>query len=123
MMKHCVFEYIYSDAGNFKAWGELLLEGSLSEAEIAGMRERFESGDYFIAEQIGIPTLYETLWKECRCAPSEELDHVWHEFRAVRVASDEDRARLTRWGNAQTLLAKVMAVKTWKLELSRNWDL
>ena len=33
MNKHCVFEYLYRDAGNYKAWGELLLEGVLGLAE------------------------------------------------------------------------------------------
>lgn len=38
MTKHCVFEYLYRDAGNFKAYGTLLLEGELGSDDIARYR-------------------------------------------------------------------------------------
>lgn len=107
MTKHCVFEYLYRDAGNFKAGGELLLEGELGEADIALLSSKFDSREFFIAEQIGVPTLYETLWQECECDPSEELDHVWHEFCAVRQVTEEDFQRLKPWGSAETLLTNI----------------
>lgn len=48
---YCVFEYLYRDAGNYKVWGELLLQGALSDADVECLRERFVGGKYFIAEQ------------------------------------------------------------------------
>ena len=122
-MKHCVFEYLYRDAGNFKAWGELLLEGELNEEEIARICARFDSGDLFIAEQIGVPALYEELWRQCQCEPSDELDHVWHEFSEIRAATGEDLARLKPWGAAAALLASVEKVEAWDLTRSPNWEL
>jgi hypothetical protein len=122
-MKHFIFEYIYRDAGNFKACNELLLEGDLSEDEIGRIRRRFESEELFIAEQIGVPPLYEVLWRECECEPSSEMDHVWHELCAIRAADDTDLSRLKVWGKAKSLLASIESVETWNLQLSRNWDL
>jgi len=122
-MTHCVFEYLYRDAGNFKAWGELLLEGRLEDADLSLLHSRFENGEHFIAEQIGVPTLYEALWQQCRSGPSEEMDHVWHEFSSIREATAEDFTRLKQWGLAKDLLINIASVDAWKLQLSRNWEL
>ena len=121
MNKHCVFEYLYRDAGNYKAWGELLLEGELDDEKTARLISRFEEGELFIAEQIGVPTLYEQLWRECQCEPSDELDHVWHEFSEIREATHEDLERLKPWGNLSDLLERVEKVDSWKLARSSNW--
>lgn len=123
MNTHCIFEYLYRDAGNFKAWGALLLEGQLSEDDIARITERFDEGNLFIAEQIGVPALCEKLWRECQCDPSEEMDHVWHEFSAIHAATSEDIARLESWGSAADLLARIENVDSWDLTLSPNWEL
>ena len=120
---HSVFEYLYRDAGNFKAWGELLLEGVLTDAEISRLTARFDEGELFVAEQIGVPALYEELWRQCQCDPSDELDHVWHEFSEIRVATSEDLARLKPWGAATALLASVEKVDAWDLTRSPNWEL
>ena len=122
VVDYCVFEYLYRDSGNYKAYGELLLEGSLGEADIAKLRSALESGEYFIAEQLEIPTLYESLWAECKSSPSEEYDHVWHEFSGVRAATAEDLSTLKPWGSAVTLLAVVLKIAVWNLSLSQNWD-
>ena len=119
---NCVFEYLYRDSGNYKAYGELLLEGSLGEADIAKLRSKLESGEYFIAEQLEISTLYESLWAECKSGPSEEYDHVWHEFSGVRAATAEDLSALKPWGSAATLLAAVIKIEVWNLRLSQNWE-
>lgn len=120
---YSVFEYLYRDAGNFKAWGELLLEGALTDAEVARLTARFGEGELFVAEQIGVPALYEKLWRQCQCDPSDELDHVWHEFSEIRVATAEDLVRLKPWGTAAALLASVEKVDAWDLTRSPNWEL
>lgn len=122
-MAYSIFEYLYRDASNYKAWGELLLEGALSDPEIAHLRRHFEDGEFFIAEQIGIPPLYESLWQQCDSSPSEELDHVWHEFSGVRPATEEDLARLSLWGTTTTLIHALEKVRKWNLALSQNYEL
>jgi len=72
------FEYRYRDAGNFKASGRLLLTGSLSESERDEIIARLEDSELFIAEQIGIPTLYGQLYA-INGGPNDD-DHCWHEF-------------------------------------------
>lgn len=118
-----LFDYLYRDAGNFKAYGALLLEGSFGDAELEKMRGRFDSGLYFVAEQIYVPPLYDLLWKECESAPCGDLDHVWHEFEGVHPATESDIASMKPWGRAQQLLALVADVREWNLKLSPNWFL
>lgn len=79
--------------------GQLLLEGELDDEKTARLISRFEEGELFIAEQIGVPTLYEQLWRECHCEPSDELDHVWHQFSEIREATHEDFERLKPWAH------------------------
>lgn len=119
---YSVFEYLYRDAGNFKAYGAVLLEGVLSTAEVGSLRSHFESGEYFIAEQIGVPTLYQQLWDECGCEPSDEMDHVWHEFDTIRPATPEDMASMPRWGGAADLKNQIVGIQQWDESLSGNWQ-
>ena len=117
--RFCVFEYLYRDADNFKAWGALLLNGTLTDAQVAEMRSKFESEEFFIAEQIGVPPLYQELWTCSRGLT--ESDHAWHEFFALRPAEETDFATETPWGTANTLFNAVTKVAVWKEHLSRCW--
>ncbi len=123
MNKQCIFEYLYRDAGNYKVWGQLLLEGELTDEKTTRLTSRLEDGELFIAEQIGIPTLYEELWRECQCEPSDELDHAWHEFSEIREATHEDFERLKPWGCLSALLERVEKVDSWDLTLTSNGEL
>ena len=51
------FEYQYRDADNFKAFGTVILDGAVSEADESVVRAHLNSGEFFIAEQIGVPPL------------------------------------------------------------------
>lgn len=86
--RHCVFEYMYRDAGNWKTYGALLLVGGPH-----GFRETLrgclEWADLFVAEQVGVPSLYETHLIECDDGPSD-LDHAYHEFVDLREATEAD---------------------------------
>jgi hypothetical protein len=120
---YTIFEYLYRDASNYKAYAELLLTGSLGEADVAKLYGQFEDGEYFIAEQLAIPTLFESLWAQCESGPLKEHDHLWHEFCGVREANEEDIATLDPWGSAEVLLSALSRIGTWNLRLSRNWEL
>jgi hypothetical protein len=120
---YTVIEYLYRDAGNYKAFGELLLIGRIEVSDVAKLCSCFEGGEYFIAEQLAIPTLYESLWAQCESGPSAEHDHVWHEFCGVREAMKEEIATLEPWGSAAALLAALANVNAWDVSLSRNWRL
>lgn len=117
----CVFEYLYRDASNYKAWGKILLSGVPSQSDIAALRACLESDVYFVAEQVGIPAVYKELWDLSGGRTSD--DHALHEFVALRAASDEDeRKSLPLFGELSSLLKTFQAVSKWDYSLSSNYD-
>lgn len=119
---HSVFTYLYRDASNYKAWNDLLLVGHLTGEERMLMCRKFESGEFFIAEQLGIPTLYEALWESCQCEGPRGKDHVWHEFHEIRSATHDDIRNLDLWGDAKELAKRIADVVSWNEKLSNNWS-
>jgi len=119
--EYCVFEYLYRDASNYKAWGEILLSGVPSQNDIAVLRACLESDEYFVAEQVGIPALYKELW-DLSGGPNSD-DHALHEFVALRVASEDERKSLRLFGDLSSLLKTFEAVTTWDYSLSPNFDI
>ena len=115
----CIFEYLYRDASNYKVWGTLLLEGVANETDLQVLASKFESGELFIAEQLGIPALYADLW-EFSNGPTED-DHVWHTFHALRAVTPDD-TNVEIFGSLENLVAKINSVREWNLELSPHWD-
>lgn len=117
----CVFEYLYRDAANYKAWGEVLLSGVPSQNDIATLRGCLDSGEYFVAEQVGIPAVYKELW-ELSGGPTSD-DHAFHEFVELRVASEEERTTLPLFGTLSGLLTAFQSVCAWDCSLSPNSDI
>ena len=97
-----IFEYLYRDASNYKAWGKLLLSGTISENDVTTLQRYLDSSEFFIAEQIGIPTLYKELW-DLSSGPTKD-DHAFHAFYKLRPATDEEIATLPLWGKLSFLL-------------------
>lgn len=117
----CVFEYLYRDASNYKAWGTILLLGVPSQNDIAALRACLESGEYFVAEQVGIPAVYKELW-DLSGGPNSD-DHALHEFVNLRAASEDERKSLRLFGNLSGLLKTFQAVTMWDYSLSPNSDI
>ena len=117
---YCVLEYLYRDAANYKAWGSLLLSGFPSQENIAALRACMESGEYFVAEQVGIPPLYDELWKLSDGPTSD--DHALHEFVALRAPSEDEINSLPLFGKLQSLLTVFQAVTKWDYSLSSNFE-
>ncbi len=120
MKDFSVFEYFYRDASNYKAWGILLLQGSASHADLEDLRRHFESGDYFIAEQLGIPPLYAELWA-FSSGPTAD-DHVWHTFSALQPATAQEM-KAPVFGTLEYFLQRVKAVQVWDETLSPHWGI
>jgi len=87
---YTVFEYLYRDAGNYKAWGSVLLSGRATAEDEAALRSRMDSGAFFVAEKVGVPSLQRELWKWSD-GPTED-DHGFHEFHGFREATQDDLA-------------------------------
>ena len=102
MNYYYVFEYLYRDANNFKAFGQLLLSGNISEEYITELESYLEYGEYFVAEQVNIPTLYSQLWKYSN-GPTL-ADHAFHEFSILRAATKKESASRQFWGETSHLL-------------------
>ncbi|MDI1274925.1 hypothetical protein [Polaromonas sp.] len=115
-----LFEYCYRDASNYKSWGTLLLQGHASNLDIEDLQRHFDSGCYFIAEQLRIPPLYAELWAFSG-GPSID-DHVWHTFHTLRPATAQDMAA-PLFDSFENLLQKVKAVQAWDETLSPHWGI
>jgi len=116
------FEYLYRDAGNYKAFGSVLLDGALSAEELEQVRALLPDEGLFIAEQIGVPSLYGQLyqWSD---GPTQD-DHCWHEFLTIKVVDEsEGRPDAYRWGSARRFLETLAAVGAWKEEQSPHFSL
>ncbi|MDX5445051.1 MAG: hypothetical protein LPJ87_03230 [Zoogloeaceae bacterium] len=101
------FEYLYRDAGNFKTWGTILLEGSVGSADEEVLRRSFIDGVFFDPTSLGIPSLRESLWAATGSHYLQHLDHQWHELVEMREASDEEVSSLTLWGSLEELIQSV----------------
>ena len=95
------------------------MSGVPSQDDIAALRARLESGEYFVAEQVGIPALCKELW-DLSGGPTSD-DHALHEFVNLRQASAEEAATLRLFGSLSILLEAFQAVTTWDYSLSPNF--
>ena len=116
---YLVFNYLYCDASNYKAFGSVWLTGTLTRGERVELVRYLESGEFFVAEQIGVPPLYSTLFRNGG-GPTED-DHAWHMFQDFcEEAEFAETAEV--WGKASRLLAAFRAAReNWQPELSPNF--
>ena len=119
MTKFSVFSNLYRDASNYKAYGRLLLKGTASVADIETLRQHFDSGEFFIAEQLGIPAFYAELWAFSSGPISD--DHVWHTFEELKPATADDLT-LPIFDTVKSLTKKIKSVEVWNQNLSPHWD-
>ncbi|MCF6285901.1 MAG: hypothetical protein L3K26_11995 [Candidatus Hydrogenedentes bacterium] len=62
-------EYMYRDGENYKQFGEVVLAG---EVTIAQLKPHLYEGGFFMPSEVGLEDLQETPYLAC--------DHVWHEL-------------------------------------------
>lgn len=118
--RYCVFEYLYRDASNYKARGKILLSGNMSQYDTVILQSWLESGEYFVAEQVGIPALYKELW-ELSGGPSSS-DHALHEFQALRQATEDEINSLSLFGDLLNLLKAFGSITAWDYSRSPNFN-
>ena len=111
-----VFVYMYRDAANYKAGGQLLLEGECSEAAETTIRECCDSWNHFVAEQVDVPVLYAELYQFSNGPTVDDI--AFHEFERLRAATAEDVASTESWGTLDDLIARFRAVEYWDCTLS-----
>jgi hypothetical protein len=107
-----LFEYLYRDADNFKAFGSVALDGALSEEELERIRGLLDGDGWFIAEQLGVPPLYQRLY-QWSGGPTQS-DHCWHEFLNVRVVEESEvPSEAECSGGAQKFLEALLTIRSW----------
>ncbi len=122
MKKYVVMEYLYRDADNFKAFGQVLLSGIITDTYISEVKSLLDSGELFVAEQVGIPTLYSLLWKFSN-GPTR-ADHAFHELSKFRPATDSEIKSMVSWGTTESLLEAFHVVRQeWDCSLSVHADI
>lgn len=99
-----VFEYLYRDASNYKAWGAILLEGAFTPQDEAALRSQLDSGEYFIPGKVGIDALQPRIWSAG--FPPNCDDHEFHEFVELRAATAADLVEMSVWGSLKDLLQR-----------------
>lgn len=116
---HTVLEYLYRDASNYKSWGSVLLLGAISPDEEAILRSCLEPDNLFVAEQVGLPALYEALWS--LSGGRNDDDHAYHELNLLRSASSEEIGCISLWGSTHDLIRLFQNVQgQWDCRLSPN---
>ena len=114
--QYSVFVYRYGDADNVSAPGRLLLRGEYSLKLEESLRAACDSHEYFVAEQIGVPTLYAELYKLSGGATID--DTAFHEFLSLRPATPDEVASLTCRGKLYDFVGKFCSVRYWDCMLS-----
>ena len=113
---YSVFDYQYRDAGNYKAPGLVLLLGPHDAALDQAIHECCDSWDHFVAEQVGLPTLYAELYI---FSDGPTIDDIaFHEFQRLRPATREEAETLPPWGTLDDLVGRFRAVRYWDCALS-----
>lgn len=108
-----VFEYLYRDAANYKAFGALKLDGILRDGDQAAFQETLHDREFFVAEQVGVPTLYHRLY-QVSGGPTND-DHGWHSIFTLREATEDEHSEPdTVWGSVDNLLEAFRSVETWQ---------
>lgn len=87
-MNICI-EYLYRDADNYKNWGRFVCQNSndtpIAEL-ISSFRETLIDGEFFVAEDVGIPILYFNHF-------DPNSGHGWHEFHDIYPVDDAAEGR------------------------------
>jgi len=116
---YTIFEYLYRDAGNYKSWGKLLLAGSVSQDYSEAIISCLETDNFFVAEQVSIPPLYEELW--ALSGGKTEDDYAYHQFFELRPATSDEIGELEVFTDTDELLSRFRKVgRRWDYLLSPN---
>jgi hypothetical protein len=108
---HCVFEYRYRDAANYKQHKDILLVGDVYPSDVEAIKRAVGEDGWFIPEQVGLPSLQRRF--ALFGAVLDADDHVWHEFVALRAADDDDHVRLTPSGAKSELITTFRSIRHW----------
>lgn len=114
------FNYMYRDAGNFKAFSTIVLTGCLSAADQELVRTRLDAGEFFVAEQVGVPVLYDELY-QWSGGPTGS-DHCWHSFIGFKELSAAPEQGVPAI-DAAAFVSRFRLITEWDRSLSPHFEL
>lgn len=115
-----VFEYLYRDADNHKAFGKVAFDGSVSSESWDRAFQKLDDRTHFIAEQVGLPSLCGQLYRWSGGGPTD-ADHCWHEFVSVSVVEEGALPpAILKLGKIAAFVERLSAVEEWDIWLSPN---
>lgn len=114
------FHYLYRDADNYKAHGMIALDGVVTPERWKEALRRLEGGQFFVAEQLEVPPLYQALYRLSGQATS--ADHCWHTFVDIDLLSEADPSTYHRVA-CDVFVARLAAVKEWRDDLSPHFGI
>ncbi|MFN4358042.1 hypothetical protein [Sphingopyxis alaskensis] len=115
-----VFEYLYRDADNHKAFGKVAFRGWVSPAAWDRAFQKLHDRTCFIAEQVGLPSLCGQLYRWSGGGPSD-ADHCWQEFVSVYVVEGGDLPpAIPQLGETRAFVEHISAIEVWNIWLSPN---
>lgn len=104
----------YRDGGNNKENTDVVISGLITEEHIAAIRSHLDDGEYFIANQVGLPTPSEKFAKKYDF-PLEDSDHVFSTLFYDGCTADEmhTHAEPTLEMSVEDLVEMFRNVKSW----------
>jgi len=103
MTHYTVMDYCYRDSANYKAYGSVAIRGQATEADEALIRSSLIDGLWFVAADVGMPSLIPQLRGECG---TTQDDHGWREFVRLRVGTPLEVDALPVIPSARDLVAR-----------------
>lgn len=113
-----LFKYLYRDAGNYKVSGVLALSGEIDAESTALVDQALESGEFFIAEQVGAPPLQPLL--QGQFEGRNDDDHCWHSFEGWEVV-EQCPIYLTPHASVEHFVSRFARTETWQESLSAEF--
>lgn len=110
-----LFKYLYRDAGNYKVSGVLALSGEIDAESTTLVDQALESGEFFIAEQVGAPPLQPLLQRQF--GGRNDGDHCWHSFEGWEVV-EQCPIYLTPHDSVEQFVTRFAQTETWQECLS-----
>lgn len=86
MAQETVIPVRYRDASNYKASGQIILQGSIAPAQVAALRAALDEGEYYNPVQLGHPHMGELEWPDR--FPSDD-DHSFQEMLIDELLTGE----------------------------------
>ena len=110
-----IIEYQYTDAGNYKKFGEILVDGVFSKKEEIELTNCLIDNEFFIPDLVNIPNLAILLEEEFGISYD---DHEWHRIVKIYGAKKpENNSEIFLWeGNTKKLLS------SFKKAHQNNWE-